>query len=1044
MSEYESGVMILQGDLSDENEMIKQRDAYLASYSVAAVWNYDIKTHTMTVEFGHEEGEEPRKAIIPNFSQTMKTLHMVAPEDEGLFEVFCAELDAGKKYISAEYVSSSKDYQMVWIKSMGHTILDEDGNPKEVQGIRYDITREKIAKENKTEQDNLTGLYNRQKSIKLISEKMSNKVEDSALILIDVDDFHIINDSFGRMQGDAILQTISGIIYTNFMSKDIVGRIAGDQFVVFCEDINEDKLMEILNNLSERISENLVLRDGSKITLSMGVALGEKDGDCYDILYARADLALHAAKKLGGDTILRFDESNIRGTRIGYTYLKKDKFVEEEGKSDKTNKRVNKKLFDFAFDTLSKDNDIHNAIKTVFEEVCLHYGFNRAVLHELDQNKEEIKVTVFWSKIENDKDIQKMDNISIANWDIISDNIDEEKCWIFNNGRSGDMDFFREIIAMENPPVASVQYPITDGDVMTGMATFESFEKREFTKNELATLKSVVSLITSYLLGQQVKHELEAESIINRSVMEAQKIVYYVLDRKTLNIKYLSKYAKEIFPTAQYGKKCYETLLCSKERCKVCPMLDNPDGVGTAEVYNELNDNWYTLTSSKIKESNYDDDILICVTDVTEFIKRVKAEDSLTGMLTYDEFINLGTRIVNKKEKDYMIGCTGILNFSKINDEYGYEVGDKILKRFSELLKGDLYDGEIAARIKGDDFIALYEPIKDDDVRKVFDRYSETLTAEFSEACPGINIFCFFGAYNIPKDEVYLNRCVDKALKARRRAMDRDSSSKGYYVYSAEIEEQERQEEELLKNMHQAITDEDFKVFFQPKVDVFTGEIIGAEALVRLMGKDGKMISPGLFIPLAEKTGFVVEIDRYVYEKTYEFISKWQKEGKKVPLVSVNLSRLHLIDDSTPQRMKDLADKYGLDPSSLELEITESVFFEDTERLINMIKRLKDLGFVISMDDFGSGYSTLNFMKTLPVDVIKIDGGFFMRSEMDNKSRAIISAIIQMTKNLEFDIVSEGVETQEQVDFIKEQGGTCVQGYYFYKPMSAEEFEKLI
>ena len=210
------------------------------------------------------------------------------------------------------------------------------------------------------------------------------------------------------------------------------------------------------------------------------------------------------------------------------------------------------------------------------------------------------------------------------------------------------------------------------------------------------------------------------------------------------------------------------------------------------------------------------------------------------------------------------------------------------------------------------------------------------------------------------------------------------------------------------------------------------------------MGKDGKMISPGLFIPLAEKTGFVVEIDRYVYEKTYEFISKWQKEGKKVPLVSVNLSRLHLIDDSTPQRMKDLADKYGLDPSSLELEITESVFFEDTERLINMIKRLKDLGFVISMDDFGSGYSTLNFMKTLPVDVIKIDGGFFMRSEMDNKSRAIISAIIQMTKNLEFDIVSEGVETQEQVDFIKEQGGTCVQGYYFYKPMSAEEFEKLI
>lgn len=1040
----ESNVMILEGDMSDESKMIKQRDAYLASYSVAAVWNYDIKTRTMTVEFNHEIDEEPRIAIFPDFSNTIKAMHMIAPEDEALFEVFCAELDAGKKYISVEYRSNSKDYQIAWVKSMGHTILDENGQPKEVQGIRYDITREKNAKEEKSEQDVMTGLYNRAKSKALMEKKLASKIENSALVLIDVDDFHSINDTYGRMQGDAILQTIAGIIYTHFMSKDIVGRIAGDQFAVLCEDIEEEKLMELLNNLSDRLMENVPLRNGEKVTISMGVALGEKDGDCFDILYARADLALHSAKRAGGNRISRFSDDTMSEIHIGYTFLKKERFIEDEIHAEKSNNHINKKLFDFAFDTLSKEENVRIATRKVFEEVCLHYGFDRAILHELDQNREETDITVFWSRVLKDEDIEKIWRIPVERWDELCDNKNEDRFWIFNNGRTEGIDFFREIIGLNNPPVSSIQFPIFDENVMTGIVTFESFDKYEFNQNETATLKSVVSLITSYLLGQQVKHELETESVINKNVMDAQRIVYYVVDEDTLEIKYLSKFAKRAFPNARYGCKCYESLLGASERCATCPMLNAKDGYGMSESYNDVDDKWYSLISSHINDEGYENDALICITDVTDFIRKVRAEDPLTGMLTYDAFVNAATKLVRKNEGNYAIGCTGIYNFSKINDEYGYEIGDRILKRFAELFNKDIYEGELVARIKGDDFVTLYKQMDEEELRKLFNDYSRTLTAEFSEICPGIDIFCFLGSYNIPKGEEYINKCVDNSLKARKRAMDVNSKTRGYFLYSAEIEEQEKQNDELLKNMRQAIAEDRFKVYFQPKVDVFTGKIIGAEALVRMVDAEGKMVSPGLFIPLAEKTGFVVEIDRYVYEKTYEYISKWKKEGKTIPLISVNLSRIHLIDDNTPLRMKELAEKYELDPSELEIEITESVFFEDTERLINMIRRLKEIGFVISMDDFGSGYSTLNFMKTLPVDVIKIDGGFFMRNDMDNKSKAIISAIIQMTRNLEFDIVSEGVETQEQIDFIKEQGGTCVQGYYFYKPLSAEEFEKLI
>ena len=160
--------------------------------------------------------------------------------------------------------------------------------------------------------------------------------------------------------------------------------------------------------------------------------------------------------------------------------------------------------------------------------------------------------------------------------------------------------------------------------------------------------------------------------------------------------------------------------------------------------------------------------------------------------------------------------------------------------------------------------------------------------------------------------------------------------------------------------------------------------------------------------------------------------------------MSVNLSRLHLLDDNLPEMIKGMSDKYGLKPQQIELEITESVFFEDTERLVKIIKRIKDLGFVISMDDFGAGFSTLSLMKTLPIDIIKLDGSFFLRNELDAKNKAVISAIMQLSKNLQFETVSEGIETKEQLEFVKEQGGKCVQGFYFYKPMPADEFEKLL
>ena len=280
-------------------------------------------------------------------------------------------------------------------------------------------------------------------------------------------------------------------------------------------------------------------------------------------------------------------------------------------------------------------------------------------------------------------------------------------------------------------------------------------------------------------------------------------------------------------------------------------------------------------------------------------------------------------------------------------------------------------------------------------------------------------------------------------MKARKLALNKIYEG-GAYMYSKEVELEDKERSDMSRTIKDSLEKGMFRVYFQPKVDIVTGKIRGAEALVRLLDKEGKLISPGRFIPLAEENGQILEIDNFVYKETFRLMQKWQQEGEQVPLISVNVSRLHLLQDELPQYIKSLSDEYGLKPEQIELEITESVFFQDMERLVAIIKQMRDLGFVISMDDFGAGFSTLSLMKSLPVDVIKLDGSFFLKSELDDKNKAVIAAMLHLAENLGFEVIAEGVEKKEQVDFIRGQGGRLVQGYYYYKPMPADEFEKLL
>ena len=1035
---------------------ISEKDMLLRTLTVANSWEYDLSDHSMYYRFFDEETSQPKEVTVKDYRRIIKDMNLIFSEDEAAFDTFCDDLDAGKDLITAEFRAISKDYKALWFRHEGHTVTDNNGEKTKVIGRRFDITAERefsepafdFKSEKELVQDQLTGLFHRLKAKELIERELEENIatgnEDriSTIILIDFDGFDNVNETYGRMYGDVVLQTISGIIYTNFMTKDIITRISGDLFMVFCNEIEEHKTSELIYELQVRLNNNVTLRDGKKITASIGYAFSPKNGRNWYSLYASADIALKKAKERGGNCALAYDSLSMSPSENGLTFLKKSWHIGTEAKEESKKTNINKKLFDFAFDSLTKEHNTTKAVYDILKEICLHYGYDRFVFMEPSVNHNNILVTVKWSIDPEDKDYSEDTRYSNNYWEEAFEAFKDMSYDVLETGRSEKQDYFREVVALNHVPISAAHFPILDEDTIKAMLIFECFEHHSFKQTELDTISTVVQLISSYRLSQQVKDFMEAESVINKNVMDSQKVVYFVIDDDTREIKYLSRQARKYYPDAEYGRKYDETLIGEKISAAVSSMNYAEKGEDTIEFYDESNDKWYTITVSRMKGVNNPKDTLICITDVTDFLKRVKSGDSLTVAETFDSFVMTASKLIKKKDASYRLLCCGIKNFSKINDKYGYVAGDEVLKYSASCIKSKLNDGETVCRIKGDDFLILLDATRESDYQKMFRDCTIEMTEYFSMQYPGIEINCFAGSYDIPPEEDYINRCIDKALKARNMALNDKGAY--YFKYTHEIEEKEQEESLLQETIKNSLTNGGLMVYFQPKVDVTDGSIIGAEALVRLKDEDGRIISPGLFIPLAEKTGMVVDIDKSVYEQTFGLMAKWLSEGKKVPLISVNVSRMHLFDDTLPEKMKALTDKYGLLPSQVELEITESVFFEDTERLIQMIKRLKEIGFPISMDDFGSGYSTLNFMKELPVDVIKIDGGFFMRNTMDNKSKVVISAIMQLTKNLDFESVSEGVETQEQVDFIKEQGGRCVQGYYYYKPMPAEEFANLL
>ncbi|MCI2058646.1 MAG: EAL domain-containing protein [Oscillibacter sp.] len=380
-------------------------------------------------------------------------------------------------------------------------------------------------------------------------------------------------------------------------------------------------------------------------------------------------------------------------------------------------------------------------------------------------------------------------------------------------------------------------------------------------------------------------------------------------------------------------------------------------------------------------------------------------------------------------------------NFSTVNDLMGVKAGDRLLAKIGhEILSyGDFTtETPVAGHIEADHFAALHNPAKQP-AEELFSRVQGWLAKNAADSCPN----CRFGVYPITDPTLDPAVMCDRALLALR-------STKGNFTqrfarYDDSLRQKLLEEQQLTDEMLPALLSGQFVIYYQPQVNYSSGELIGAEALIRWNHPKKGMLPPSVFLPLFERNGLVTQLDNFVWESVCRQLTLWRNRfGGRVAPVSVNISRVDTYDEDLCARLTELVRKYGLPQELLRLEITESAYVGDAKRLGGIVKQLSQAGFTVEMDDFGSAYSSLNMLKDIPVDILKLDMKFLSDTENSIRSGNILSSVVRMARWLQLPVIAEGVETKQQADYLCSIGCLYMQGYYFSKPISPEEYENFL
>lgn len=785
--------------------------------------------------------------------------------------------------------------------------------------------------------DFLTKVYKGQQFKKCVEDNMRRYMnQKGALCVLDFNNFQVINEKFGYKTGDALLKDFVKVIQRNISTSDFVGRLSGDTFVIYMNDVTMDihwkeSVHSILKQVRQMYHNNPM---SAYVSVHAGVALYPKHGKSYDILLERAKEAWTYEKLIHSDGIEVYHEGMLR--------RKWDRRIIEnpEQRSFWQNFKDYKEncpIQEFTKDLFQSVGQIENSVDILLKRIGEHYQVSGVHIYELLKANKHICCTYEWNRKENDSNIMHTLGISNEN---VANKVMKAK--------------------------------------VKGMT--QIFEREE------------------ELFGLPKKDRSEMPHLTNGMYVELIYKERY-LGRMILVDDGVSRiWTKEEIQELEWFGNLFAQIFC----------------IGNRDDYPEFG--YYS-------QENY---------------------DSLTLLYKGDVFLeNLQKLITENKDKTYLLVYSDISNFKYVNETFGYDVGDSILRRWADILLEDIPGIVFGGRICYDHIVGVREiekNLSEKDILKCLKETKSIMEHKLRKEYQGSNITINTGAFCLREDVPDMSAALAYANMARK--LSRHGGIR-CVLYTDAMRKVANREMELVACLEDAIRNREFVVYLQPKVGCKSDKVIGAEALVRWM-KNGELIYPDAFIGVFEKYGCVVELDYYVYEEMFRFVKKRMDEGKPLIPISLNVSRAHMVNTDLIDKIESLLEKYKIPTDSIEFEITESLYLEDLPGFDRVLDYFRERGFSISMDDFGTGYSSLNAISTLPIDVIKMDKIFMKRDGLGKNDRIIITHIISMANALEKKVLCEGVETDEQKRFIGSVGCDSWQGYLFSKPVSISEFERIV
>ncbi len=489
-----------------------------------------------------------------------------------------------------------------------------------------------------------------------------------------------------------------------------------------------------------------------------------------------------------------------------------------------------------------------------------------------------------------------------------------------------------------------------------------------------------------------------------------------------------------IYQSCSQGKRHHETLGIFKK---------NSEGAFPTE---------YTATPIYDQEEIVG--VVLAFQDITE---RRRAEEQLSQLAQYDSLTGLNNRysfqnlLAQAISRGKRTGTSVALlfmdldKFKVVNDTMGHEIGDYLLQDVAVRIRKCLRDGDVIGRIGGDEFTIILESIHTArDIAAIAQKIIDTIREPFQLRDHEIHIGISIGIATYPEsahDEETLLKSADIAMYKVK-----ENGRNGFRFFTESMQKEVHYSLQLENRLRVALQLDQFLLYYQPKVDPYKNQVVGFEALLRWCIGPNEFISPADFIPKAEEMGLIIPIGGWVIEEACRQFKEWLDKGlvDESMSIAINVSIKQLQHQSLKTKIRECLDTYQLPVGCLEIEVTESIMIEDVERIINLLKELRDMGLKVSIDDFGTGYSSLNYLRRLPIDALKIDMSFVRSLDEGEQSRAIVKTIVSLSENLNLIVIAEGVETEEQLLYLKTLNCDMVQGYYYSKPMEAQETERFL